>query len=296
MRAGVGDAAGDRLADPPGGVGGELEPFAPVELLDRVNQAQVPFLDEVEERELGGLVFLGDGDHETQVGLDERLGRDVAVADQSAQLTLAGGGDPLGFVQLDPGVAAGLDGLGQAGLAVLGEQGMLADVVEVEADQVFLRRSGKLGGHSSSSLDVPGTILMVPPSHPGSGNANGAGREAHDTRRTSISDAGTMPWHPVRHCRVGIARCTPRSRCVHARSDGFGEFVAHRHTEMRFRGSTPSSWCRRPGLHERLTPNNHRRGWDGLRCTHRWQPCVEWAVVTLDPVVGVLPGVVERGG
>ena len=63
--------------------------------------------------------------------------------------------------ELGPGLAAGLDGLGQAGLVVLGEQGMLADVVQVEADQVLLGLSGVLVGHSSSSLDVPGQILLA---------------------------------------------------------------------------------------------------------------------------------------
>ena len=48
--AGVGDAAGDGLADPPGGVGGELEALAPVELLDGVHQAEVALLDQVEQR------------------------------------------------------------------------------------------------------------------------------------------------------------------------------------------------------------------------------------------------------
>jgi hypothetical protein len=48
--AGVGDAAGDRLSDPPGCIGGELEALAPVELLDGVHQAEVALLDEVQER------------------------------------------------------------------------------------------------------------------------------------------------------------------------------------------------------------------------------------------------------
>ena len=48
--AGVGDAAGDRLTDPPGRVRRELEAFAPVELLDGVHQAEVALLDEVEQR------------------------------------------------------------------------------------------------------------------------------------------------------------------------------------------------------------------------------------------------------
>ena len=50
-RAGlVGDGAGDGLADPPRGVGGELEALGVVELLDRPHQAEVALLDQVEER------------------------------------------------------------------------------------------------------------------------------------------------------------------------------------------------------------------------------------------------------
>ena len=103
--AAVGDPAADGLADPPGGVGGELEPLAPVELLDGVHQAQVAFLDQVQEGQPGGLVLLSDGHHQAQVGLDERLGRLVAVADQATQLALAGRGHPFGSGQLDPGLA-----------------------------------------------------------------------------------------------------------------------------------------------------------------------------------------------
>src|SRR5262249_19574046 len=59
-RAGlVGDGAGHRLTDPPGGVGRELEPLAVVELLDGTNQAQRPLLDQVEEREPATEVALG---------------------------------------------------------------------------------------------------------------------------------------------------------------------------------------------------------------------------------------------
>jgi hypothetical protein len=41
-----------------------------------------------------------------------------------------------GLFQLSGGVA-GLDGLGEADLVVLGEQRVLADVGEVQADEVF---------------------------------------------------------------------------------------------------------------------------------------------------------------
>ena len=47
----VGERAGDRLPDPPGGVGRELEALAVVELLRRANQPDRAFLDQVEERQ-----------------------------------------------------------------------------------------------------------------------------------------------------------------------------------------------------------------------------------------------------
>src|SRR5829696_2216185 len=62
----------DGLADPEGGVGGELEALAPVELLHRVLEAEVALLDEVEELHARGQgVPAGDADHEPQVGPDE---------------------------------------------------------------------------------------------------------------------------------------------------------------------------------------------------------------------------------
>src|SRR3954453_16943978 len=47
----VGQRAGDRLADPPGRVRGELEALAVVELLRRAHQAERALLDQVEERQ-----------------------------------------------------------------------------------------------------------------------------------------------------------------------------------------------------------------------------------------------------
>ena len=43
----VGDGPADGLADPPGGIGAELEPQVVVELLHRPQQANVAFLDQV---------------------------------------------------------------------------------------------------------------------------------------------------------------------------------------------------------------------------------------------------------
>ena len=45
----VGDRAGDRLPNPPRGVGGKLVAATVLELLDRLHQADIALLDEIEE-------------------------------------------------------------------------------------------------------------------------------------------------------------------------------------------------------------------------------------------------------
>jgi hypothetical protein len=69
----VGDRARDGLADPPRGVGRELVAATVFELVDRLHQADVAFLDQVEELQAAVGVLLGDRDHEAQVGLDHLL-------------------------------------------------------------------------------------------------------------------------------------------------------------------------------------------------------------------------------
>jgi len=111
-RAGlVGDAARDRLADPPGGVGGELEATAPVELLDGAHEADVAFLDQIEEEHAAPDVAARNGDHETQVGLDQ--------------------------VAASGGVAA-LDALRERNLLLGREQRNTADLAKVLAHRVGL--------------------------------------------------------------------------------------------------------------------------------------------------------------
>ena len=67
----VGDGARDGLANPPRGVGGELEALRVVEFLDCANQAEVAFLNQVEEEHAATHIAFGNGDDETQVRLDE---------------------------------------------------------------------------------------------------------------------------------------------------------------------------------------------------------------------------------
>ena len=137
--AGVRDAAGDGLADPPRRVGGELEALAPVELLDRVHEAEVALLDQVEERETRGLVLLRDRDHQPQVRLHEGPLRVLAAAGGPAQLALLRRGQALRTGgQLLAGGVATLDLLGQAHLVVLGEERVLPDVGQVEPNEIFL--------------------------------------------------------------------------------------------------------------------------------------------------------------
>src|SRR5262245_27534217 len=69
----VGNRAGDRLADPPRRVGRELVAAAVLELVDRLHQADVAFLDQVEELQPAVGVLLRDRDDEAEVGLDQLL-------------------------------------------------------------------------------------------------------------------------------------------------------------------------------------------------------------------------------
>ena len=76
----VGARALHRLADPPGGVGGELVAPPPVELLDGAVQAERAFLDQIEEGDAEPAVALRDRDDETQVRLDHLPLRDQVAA------------------------------------------------------------------------------------------------------------------------------------------------------------------------------------------------------------------------
>ena len=79
-RAGlVGDGAGDGLANPPGGVGGELEALAVLELLHGADEADVALLDQVEQAHAAADVLLGHADHQAQVGLGQVAAGGVGV-------------------------------------------------------------------------------------------------------------------------------------------------------------------------------------------------------------------------
>ena len=77
----VGDGPGDRLANPPRGVGRELVAALVFELVDGPHQARVAFLDQVEEAQAAVAVALGDRDDQPQVGgREDPLGVVVLLA------------------------------------------------------------------------------------------------------------------------------------------------------------------------------------------------------------------------
>ena len=71
----VGDAARDRLPNPPGSIRRKLVAAPIFEFLDPFHQSHVAFLDQIEERLAAVGVFLGNRNYQTQVGFDHvRLG------------------------------------------------------------------------------------------------------------------------------------------------------------------------------------------------------------------------------
>ena len=69
----VHDGAFDGLANPPGGIGGETEATLGIELLNRPNQPQVAFLDQVEQCQPAVDVPASNLDHQPEITLDHTL-------------------------------------------------------------------------------------------------------------------------------------------------------------------------------------------------------------------------------
>lgn len=134
----VRDRPGDRLANPPCRVRGELVALRVIEFLHGADQSEIAFLDEIQEQHSAAHVTLGDRDHEPEVGLDEPLLGAHALPDEVFELR-PGESRGEAFTELVLGEQPGLDGLGQFHLLLGGEQGNPADLPQVDPDQVTRR-------------------------------------------------------------------------------------------------------------------------------------------------------------
>jgi hypothetical protein len=131
----VGHPPSDRLADPPGGIGGELAPLAPVELLHRPQQAQVALLDQIPQGQPGGREPAGDRHHQPQIRLDHPAPGPLPPGGHGLQV---GSGRIIraGVSQPGPGVQTGLIGLGQLDLILSGQQPMPPNLIQIQPEQV----------------------------------------------------------------------------------------------------------------------------------------------------------------
>jgi hypothetical protein len=142
----VGDGAGDRLADPPGGVGREFVALGVVEFLDRAHQADIALLDQIHHGQAVGGVFFGDRDHQAQVGLDQVLAGGAAGVDLAAQHLALGVAEPALIVQQRIAGGVGqLHLLGQINFLAGRQQRHLADLLEVHAHRVIERDIRQIG-------------------------------------------------------------------------------------------------------------------------------------------------------
>src|SRR5215475_1854759 len=117
------DGARDRLPDPPRGVRRKLVAAPVLELIDRLHQPDIAFLNQVEELQTAVGVFLGDRDHEAQVRLHHLL---LGLA-RLALALLHHVHDLAELADLEPGLTS----------EHLDLVAMLLDLVLVASDQAF---------------------------------------------------------------------------------------------------------------------------------------------------------------
>ena len=155
----IGHGAGDGLTDPPRGIGGELEALLPVELLDGSDEAQVAFLNQVEEEHATTGVALGQRHHESQVRLQQVVLGLLAVVRRPLELALAleVHAVALGIEQM-LGVQAGLDALGEVHLLLGVQQADTANLLEIVLDRI---RCGARSDDAALRIARRGQVLVV---------------------------------------------------------------------------------------------------------------------------------------
>jgi hypothetical protein len=159
----VGQSARDGLPDPPGGVRGEFEAAAVVELLDGAHETEVALLDEIEEGHPPAHVPPGDGDHEAQVGLGElALGVHVAALDALGQRHLFFGGEERHPAHLTEVHAHGIVGGGLHREVELGGRLLFGDGLWIGRGALALDDvDAEVGEHAVDLLELFGRKVDV---------------------------------------------------------------------------------------------------------------------------------------
>src|SRR5882724_7840286 len=115
----VGNRASDGLANPPRRIRRKLVSAAPLELVHRLHQADVAFLNQVEELQTAIGIFLGDGNDQSQVGFDQFLfglfGFRFATVDEGQRALQLGQPDFAGLLDVLQLGAAGAQFLARFG-------------------------------------------------------------------------------------------------------------------------------------------------------------------------------------
>ena len=135
-----------------------MKPLRQSNFTDRVHQAKVALLDEVEQRQAGRLVLLGDGYQEAQIGLHELAFGLLTLAGGAAQLPLLGGRDVGAAGEGLDRLLGRFDRRGETDLVILGQQPVLPDVGEVETNEVFviaINATTTILRHGGSFVTVP---------------------------------------------------------------------------------------------------------------------------------------------
>ncbi len=95
-------------------------------------------MDQIEQRQTRGLILLGDRHHEAKVRLHERPFGILALACGATQLALLGSCQLFAdLIELVDRGLPGLDLFGKPNFIVFGEQHVLTDISQVQANQVF---------------------------------------------------------------------------------------------------------------------------------------------------------------
>ena len=172
----IGDRTGDRLADPPGRIGRKLVAAAVLELVDRFHQADVAFLDQIQELQAAVGVLLGDGNHQSQVRLDHFLLRTarLGLADRDFAIDLLDVVDRQVMALLDfhqlllPSLDLVLQtrerrGILLPGLHVLGEPARAGLVLRERGDEI-LARHARVAHRDDHDLllDLPDLVDVSP--------------------------------------------------------------------------------------------------------------------------------------